>query len=174
MIKCGECGADISDKSAACVRCGAPVIQQVVVVEALPARIGRCPNCQMLTNMHASKCEGCRMDLPAVSQESTGSPQRAPLPKYEGSYYPPQQSHQDNRPHLVKSAKSRGVYIILGLFLGLLGIHNFYAGRLGIGVAQLLVTCILGWVVVGIVVTAIWVIFELFTVKSDGAGDAFA
>ncbi|MGH9807049.1 MAG: hypothetical protein ACRD9W_07260, partial [Terriglobia bacterium] len=29
-------------------------------------------------------------------------------------------------PHGVKTAKSRGVYIILGLFFGLLGLHNFY------------------------------------------------
>jgi len=56
----------------------------------------------------------------------------------------------------------------------LLGIHNFYAGRLGVGVAQLLVTCILGWFVVGIFITGIWVLFELFTVTEDGAGDAFA
>lgn len=79
-------------------------------------------------------------------------------------------------PHvqLVKSAKSRGVYIILGLFFGLLGIHNFYAGRYGTGVVQLLTVLILGWFVVGIVVVGIWVIVELFVVTKDGAGDAFA
>ena len=74
----------------------------------------------------------------------------------------------------MKSAKSRGVYIILGLFFGMLGVHNFYAGRLGYGVAQLLITCILGWFVVGLFISAIWVLIELFTVKEDGAGDAFA
>ena len=30
---------------------------------------------------------------------------------------------------LVKATKSTGVYIILGLLLGLAGIHNFYAGH---------------------------------------------
>lgn len=74
-------------------------------------------------------------------------------------------------PQIVKMAKSRGVYIILGLFFGCLGIHNFYAGRLGVGLAQLLITLVLGWFVVGLVITAIWAIIELFMVKADGAGD---
>lgn len=74
-------------------------------------------------------------------------------------------------PQLVKTAKSRGLYVILGLFFGLLGVHNFYVGRFGVGVAQLLITCILGWFVVGLFITAIWVIVELFIIKTDGAGD---
>jgi hypothetical protein len=32
---------------------------------------------------------------------------------------------------MVRATKSRGVYIILGLFFGCLGIHNFYAGHNG-------------------------------------------
>ncbi|CAN7407944.1 TM2 domain-containing protein [Acidovorax sp. LjRoot74] len=87
---------------------------------------------------------------------------------------PPDAPLRQSGTQLVKSAKSRGIYIILGLFFGLLGVHNFYAGRLGIGLAQLLITCILGWFVVGLFITAIWVLIELFTVTKDGAGDAFA
>lgn len=90
-----------------------------------------------------------------------------------GSYEPPpgaRHTHQQT----VKMAKSRGVYIILGLFFGMLGIHNFYAGRFGVAVAQMLIVLILGWFVVGLVVTFIWVLVDLFTVKRDGAGDAFA
>ncbi|CAN5437885.1 hypothetical protein BH10PSE18_BH10PSE18_18890 [soil metagenome] len=72
----------------------------------------------------------------------------------------------------MKTAKSRGVYIILGLFFGLLGVHNFYAGYLGRGLAQLLIVFTLGWFVVGIVVVAIWTLIELFVVKTDGSGNA--
>lgn len=32
-------------------------------------------------------------------------------------------------PTIVEVRKSRGLYVILGLFLGCLGIHNFYASR---------------------------------------------
>lgn len=27
LIKCGECGAEVSDKASACVKCGAPITQ---------------------------------------------------------------------------------------------------------------------------------------------------
>lgn len=114
--------------------------------------------------MQAMWCTHCKADF-------TGDGWR-PVEKRPRSV--PNEPQRHSPTQLVKSAKSRGVYIILGLFFGLLGIHNFYAGRLGIGVAQLLVTVILGWFVVGIFITAIWVLIELFTVTKDGAGDAFA
>jgi len=67
-------------------------------------------------------------------------------------------------------AKSRGIYILLGLFLGFFGAHNFYAGYHGRGVAQLATVLILGWFVIGFVVVAIWVIIELSTVDTDASG----
>jgi len=49
---------------------------------------------------------------------------------------------KDTAPRTIKTAKSRFVYIILGIFLGPLGIHNFYAGYFRKGVTQIIV-----WVV---------------------------
>jgi TM2 domain-containing membrane protein YozV len=72
---------------------------------------------------------------------------------------------------LVRPAKSRGIFIILGLFLGCLGIHNFYAGYYGRGAAQLIITILLGWLLIGLLVTAIWALIEICTVKIDGNGD---
>jgi TM2 domain-containing membrane protein YozV len=66
--------------------------------------------------------------------------------------------------------KSRGVFIILGLFLGCLGIHNFYAGYYGRGAAQLLITIFLGWIYIGFIITGIWAIIELFVVDTDALG----
>jgi len=58
-------------------------------------------------------------------------------------------------PRPVVLAKSRGVYIILGLFLGgLLGIHNFYAGRYLPAVFQLVITIFTGWLIIPLVVVA--------------------
>ena len=171
MIKCGECGAEISDKAAACVKCGAPVMVDVplVAVQPLPVRIGACPNCTIRTNLNAEKCEACQMELKGMLSESTRPEKREPLPKYEDLF-----NGQENRVQVVKPAKSRGVYVILGLFFGLLGVHNFYIGRFGVGAAQLLITCILGWFVVGLVISAIWALLDLFLIDKDGAGDALA
>ncbi|HEV3439346.1 MAG TPA: TM2 domain-containing protein, partial [Gemmata sp.] len=41
-----------------------------------------------------------------------------------------------------RDQKSRLAYILLGVFLGTWGVHNFYAGRTGPGAAQLIITLI--------------------------------
>jgi len=72
--------------------------------------------------------------------------------------------------------KSRLIYIILALFLGEFGIHNFYAERTGIAVTQLLL-CILSVVLVcvhigwlGLIGLFIWSLIEIVTVEHDGRG----
>ena len=70
--------------------------------------------------------------------------------------------------------KSRVVYVILGIFLGVLGIHNFYAGRTYSGLAQLLTTLLLGWLVIPVFGIWIWTIVEICTIKCDGDGLRFS
>lgn len=70
-------------------------------------------------------------------------------------------------------AKSRTAYILLGVFLGAFGIHNFYAGHTGKGVAQLLITLFTFWLVFPLVLIWIWVIVEIITVRADGRGVPF-
>lgn len=71
----------------------------------------------------------------------------------------------------VAIAKSRVTFVLLGLFLGCLGIHNFYAGYSGKGVAQLLITIFLGWVFgLGIFITGVWALIEIIVVSNDAQG----
>ena len=71
---------------------------------------------------------------------------------------------------LVQARKSRGVFIVLGLFLGCLGIHNFYAGYHAKGAVQLGITLVTGWIIVGFVITAVWALIEIVTVTDDADG----
>jgi TM2 domain-containing membrane protein YozV len=52
------------------------------------------------------------------------------------------------------SPKSRTVAVILGFFLGGLGVDRFYLGNIGMGVAKLLV----GWLTLGIWPLVDWII----------------
>ena len=61
-----------------------------------------------------------------------------------------------------KPPKSRFVYQVLAVFLGSLGIHNFYAGRTGIAITQLLISCTGA--------SSIWALIEILAVKKDGSG----
>jgi TM2 domain-containing membrane protein YozV len=77
-----------------------------------------------------------------------------------------------------KIYKQQIVYIILGLFLGGLGIHNFYAGYVGRGIAQLLISIlgsILLFPLVGIpaLIVGVWVLVEICVVNTDAAGNNF-
>ena len=62
------------------------------------------------------------------------------------SYAPPKQQSYRN---VVCSPKSKGVALILCIFLGPLGIHRFYVGKVGSGILYLF-TCglfCIGWIV---------------------------
>lgn len=71
-----------------------------------------------------------------------------------------------------QNGKPRVAYILLGLFLGVFGVHNFFAGYAGRGVAQLLITiCSFGLLAIAV---WIWVIIEICTVEKDARDVAFS
>ncbi|NBV52822.1 MAG: DUF4339 domain-containing protein [Verrucomicrobia bacterium] len=69
------------------------------------------------------------------------------------------------------NAKDRVAYVLLAVFLGNLGIHNFYAGYTSRAVTQLLI-CLLTCGIGGIA-TWIWAIIEAVTVEQDANGVRF-
>ena len=73
-------------------------------------------------------------------------------------------------PAVVPSDKSLTAYILLGIFLGSLGIHDFYAGYTLTGLIQLVLTC------TGIAVpfVIIWIIADILFTTKDGAGQSFS
>jgi TM2 domain-containing membrane protein YozV len=71
-----------------------------------------------------------------------------------------------------RSRKSRTTYIVLGIFLGALGVHNFYGGYVGRAVGQLCLTVLtLGYL--GII-SWIWAIIEICIVEKDSTGLNFS
>jgi hypothetical protein len=60
--------------------------------------------------------------------------------------------------------KSRVAAGLLALFLGCFGIHNFYLGRTGIGVCQLLLTVLSVFILSPLV--AVWVLIEAIMIFS--------
>ncbi|HEY2235021.1 MAG TPA: NINE protein [Candidatus Angelobacter sp.] len=75
-------------------------------------------------------------------------------------------------PSYASTHKSRTSYIVLGIFLGALGVHNFYAGYTGRAVGQLCLTVLtLGYLGV---VSWIWAIIEICIVEKDSTGLRFS
>lgn len=76
---------------------------------------------------------------------------------------------------------SRVLYIVLGVILGSLGVHNFVAKqkqpgmiKLGITLAGIVLSFFIPFA--GLAGTAMWLwaIYEVITIKADGNGVAFA
>ena len=64
--------------------------------------------------------------------------------------------------------KSKVAFVLLGIFLGSLGIHNFYIGRTKQGVIQLLITILSAG---GLsIVSWIWAIIDICTINADASG----
>lgn len=72
---------------------------------------------------------------------------------------------QNGRVNGAESPKSRLACLLFAIFLGVLGIHRFYAGRTGSGVAMLF----LGWATCGI-----WPLIDIILIATgsfkDGEG----
>ena len=67
--------------------------------------------------------------------------------------------------------KSQLIYVVLALFLGEFGVHNFYANRWGRGLVQLLLTIGTGFI--GAVISSLWAVMNIFTIQTDGDGRSF-
>ena len=90
-------------------------------------------------------------------------PYNEPQPPYQQPYAPnpygQQQGYQNPyAAQKVYAQKSRIAAALLGILFGAFGVHNFYQGRIGIGVAQLAITVVsCGWLSV---VSVIWGMVE--------------
>jgi TM2 domain-containing membrane protein YozV len=100
------------------------------------------------------------------TQSPPAPPSISPYPYSQ----PPAAGYQYVPPAIAygRSQKSRSTYIVLGIFLGALGIHNFYGGYTGRAVGQLCLTVLtLGYL--GII-SWIWAIIEICIVDKDNTG----
>ena len=69
--------------------------------------------------------------------------------------------------------RSKVVYCILALTLGVLGIHDFYAGYAGRGVWKLIIAVGLGWLIIPLIPLYIWVLYDICTTYQDKEGKLF-
>ena len=81
--------------------------------------------------------------------------------------------------HVATGSKSKTTYILLGFFLGFWGVHNFYAGRIGCAIPQLILwilgvcTVFFGIGIVILLAVQIWVLVDICAIRKDGTGKAF-
>ena len=104
----------------------------------------------------------------ATGTAFSGIPQALPYGYAQGQSYAPGYPVGT----YLRSPKSRTTFIVLGVFLGMLGIHNFYAGHTGRAIGQLCLTVLtLGYL---FWIAWIWAFVELCIVTRDSTGLEFS
>ena len=78
-------------------------------------------------------------------------------------------------------AKSRPIYVFLGVLLGALGFHNFYSGHYGRGAVKVLAVLLTfvadartgfytGFMIIAIMTIMLWTLVELVVSHTDARG----
>lgn len=68
-----------------------------------------------------------------------------------------------------REQKSQFIAIVLCLFTGLIGLHDFYLNRNFAGVTKLLIAILLGWMAgFGLIINGIWCFFDFIAILFNG------
>lgn len=124
----------------------------------------KCEYCDNSVPENTSRCPSCGAIVQSWSpqKETNETVNTEPLVRQT---IVTSSSSQITDPYFYVSKKSRVVYIVLAILLGEIGVHNFYAGYVGKGIAQLLVTTLslglLFWI------SWIWSVIEACVITHD-------
>lgn len=121
----------------------------------------RCSRCGQPVTANFRFCQGCGAPVEAPAHQTPNMNQAMPNMQYQNC----------QTQGMVNEPKDRLVFILLGVFLGCFGAHNFYAGYTGKAVAQLLIT-LLSFTTLAFI-SVIWAIIEVITVRQDAKGVPF-
>ena len=116
----------------------------------------KCPMCG--APLDNGKCGYCGYTTPTVFPQTTSAPSENPGRQIENSTISHNEVHITVAPTITYgiSQKSKTLTLLLCIFLGYLGIHKFYVGKIGSGLLYLLTGGLfgVGWLIDIIVIAA--------------------
>jgi TM2 domain-containing membrane protein YozV len=131
-----------------------------------------CPNCGAPVPPESNRCRKCGGAVQRATPSGASAFQAAPQVQVvfqTGPAAVPLAGAQIGPP-VGPAVKSKVAAGILGILLGGLGMHRFYLGYVGIGIAQLLLTLVVSFFTCGIsaVAAGIWGIVEGIMILTGG------
>ena len=121
-----------------------------------------CKNCGAVMDDSFNNCTNCGAILESAPAQPTVQPAAGQVPPQQPQQPMYNQQPMYGQPYPVDpNTKSKLAAGLLGIFLGSLGVHNFYLGYTGKAIAQLLMT-VLSFLTCGITAIAagIWGLVE--------------
>lgn len=149
LITCKECGKEVSEQATNCPNCGAPINQA--------ANQKHCKHCGELIDKDCVICPKCGKQVEDISSGqdkniviNNNNTAAASAVAQAGGY------------GNMISMKSRLVAALLCFFLGFLGIHRFYVGKVGTGIIWLFTFGLFGF---GVLIDFIMILIGSFRDK---------
>ena len=128
LVTCPECGREVSDKAASCPGCGAPVDTS--------SRKKYCQHCGSQIDQNCVVCPMCGKQVAELNSPPGPTPiivnNNASSSSASSAGTPAPGGYTGGRP------VNKLVYCLLALFVGGIGIHKFYAGKIGMGILYVL------------------------------------
>ena len=176
MIKCPHCGAEIEAGTSFCQFCGAMIVSQPG-----GSQPGVTQQTEQPQTEQANAEQQPTYNQPSYAQQPPYTQQEPPYAQQQPPYTQPQQPPYGQQPQppygqpyaqqqppygqppfapqspYGYEQKSRMAAGLLGIFLGGLGIHNFYLGYQNKALTQLLVCLIGGTVTCGVAAVAMYI-----------------
>ncbi len=141
LIKCTECGKEVSSQAVSCPNCGAPINDDIrkKYCKHCGEKIDKdciiCPKCGKQVEQLIDTSKNIVINNNNSSSSSASTTSSVVYTKSTRDYY--------------GKSKSKWVSLSLCLFLGFFGAHKFYEGKVGMGLLYLFtggLFCI-GWIV---------------------------
>ncbi len=181
---CRNCATVLTDTDVCCPQCGF----------AVGAGMRYCPYCGDPVAVGATICTTCNQPLTVAAGQPMRNTTAQPMPDVNNAAFAPPPVQQQVPPVYVPTQqqngyayqngampqqnmsysyapsqqKSRIAAGILGIFLGMFGVHNFYLGRVGRGVAQLLLTLLSCFILSP--VSEVWGLIEGILILTGNTG----
>jgi TM2 domain-containing membrane protein YozV len=114
----------------------------------------KCPNCGRETQDQTKFCGFCGADMNKTMSKKQKTIQPELMDEKDVKRDQSQSSNPQTEP------KSKLVAGLLGIFVGSLGIHNFYLGYTNRGVLQLLLSTVGSLVIIGPIIAGVWGLIE--------------
>lgn len=125
MINCPECGREVSDKASSCPNCGTPINK---------GEKKFCLHCGGQIDKECIICPKCGKQV----GEIVNNDKNIIINNNNNASSSSSASASNNMlAGNIISSKSRLVALLLCFFLGWLGIHRFYAGKIGTGILMI-------------------------------------
>lgn len=125
LIKCPECGKEISDQASSCPNCGTPI------------KKGETKFCQHCGESIDKECVICPKCGKQVKELKDNGNDKNIIINNNNSASASASAIAGGFGNLV-SPKSRLVTLLLCFFLGILAVHRFYVGKVGTGILMII------------------------------------